>query len=172
MERILNGDYGIDTDGNIFSYKSNKYLKSFKTGSDLKYLKVSLCINGIPKNYYIHRLVAQTFIPNPNNYEQINHKDENSFNNNVNNLEWCTAKYNCNYGTRIKRFSTKKKKPVDMFTKDGIYEKSYISAADADRETGISFSNISACCRGKINYACGHIWKFSNGTYNRVEKDV
>ena len=165
MKKILNGDYGIDIDGNIFSYKSNKYLKASKTGSDLKYLKVSLCINGIPKAYYIHRLVAQTFIPNPKNYPQVNHKDENSFNNNVNNLEWCTEKYNCNYGTRIERFSTKIRKAVDMFTKDGLYVKSYISIADADRKTGIRFTNISACCRGKVKNAGGYVWKFSNGAY-------
>lgn len=69
------------------------------------YLKVSLSKNH--KRYYfrVHRLIAKTFIPNLNNYPEINHKDENKLNNNVDNLEWCTSKYNCNYGTRNKRLS-------------------------------------------------------------------
>ena len=57
----------------------------------------------------IHRLLAEAFIPNPNNYPQINHKDENKKNNSLNNLEWCTCKYNINYGTRTKRDVKKRK---------------------------------------------------------------
>ena len=60
----------------------------------------------------VHRLVAQAFIPNPNNYEEINHKDENPKNNNADNLEWCTRKYNMNYGTLPKRINEKNKKAV------------------------------------------------------------
>ena len=64
------------------------------------YLRTCLCKNSVSKFYLIHRLVAQTFIPNPNNLLEVNHKDGNKANNNVENLEWCNAKYNCNYGTR------------------------------------------------------------------------
>ena len=69
------------------------------------YLKVSLSKNH--KRYYfkVHRLIAQTFIPNPHNYPVINHKDENKQNNCVNNLEWCSIKYNCNYGSRNQKIS-------------------------------------------------------------------
>lgn len=69
------------------------------------YLKVSLSKNH--KRYYfkVHRLIAITFIPNPNNYPVINHKDENKQNNCVDNLEWCSIKYNCNYGSRNKKIS-------------------------------------------------------------------
>lgn len=77
-----------------------KILKQYNKGG---YLQVSLRKNY--KRYYfgIHRLVAMAFIPNPNNYPQVNHKDENKLNNCVENLEWCTAQYNCNYGNRNKK---------------------------------------------------------------------
>ena len=61
------------------------------------------------KTFLVHRLVAEAFIPNPNNYSEVNHKDENPSNNNVDNLEWCTRKYNINYGTAIERATEKKK---------------------------------------------------------------
>ena len=69
------------------------------------YQMVILCKNKEQKNYLIHRLVANTFLENPHNYDSINHKDENKLNNCVNNLEFCDRKYNNNYGTRNKRIS-------------------------------------------------------------------
>lgn len=72
----------------------------------LGYLKVGLCSNDKKKKYLVHRLVAQAFIPNPNNLPQVNHRDENPSNDNVDNLEWCDAKYNSNYGTRNDRIRT------------------------------------------------------------------
>lgn len=85
-----------------------KELKPQKRG---EYYIVWLCKNGKPKQYYIHRLVGETFIANSNNLRDINHKDENKLNNNVNNLEWCTHKYNMNYGNRNKIISIKASKP-------------------------------------------------------------
>lgn len=70
---------------------------------------VTLSKNGVYKRFLIHRLVAQAFIPNPNNLPCVNHKDENPLNNNVENLEWCTYAYNNCYGTRNKRISEAKK---------------------------------------------------------------
>lgn len=83
------------------SYRKERILKNSidKDG----YIKVTLCKNNKTSFLSIHRLLAIAFIPNPNNFPQINHKDENKQNNNLNNLEWCTCKYNINYGTRTKR---------------------------------------------------------------------
>lgn len=67
------------------------------------YLRVSICKDGINKHHLVHRLVARAFIENENNLPQVNHKDENPANNCVDNLEWCTAKYNMNYGIHADR---------------------------------------------------------------------
>ena len=100
--------------------KKEKILKQQK--DKIGYLFVTLCNNGFRKIYKIHRLVAETFIPNPDNLPQVNHKDENKHNNFVyinedrtvnlekSNLEWCTAKYNMNYGSRNERISEKHKR--------------------------------------------------------------
>ncbi len=88
------GLYKISNLGNVKSLKTNKNLYYSKSRN---YLRVSLNKNGIRKGYSIHRLVAQTFIPNPNNYPCVNHKDCNGNNNKVNNLEWCTYKQNNSY---------------------------------------------------------------------------
>ena len=71
---------------------------------------------------YIHRLVAQAFIPNPDNLPCVNHKDENPNNNNVDNLEWCTQKYNCNYGTRVDRIMETKKQQYKKIYKYSFNE--------------------------------------------------
>ncbi len=94
------GLYQVSNLGNVKSLKINKNLSYRKSGRDRAYLTVSFRKDNASKSYYIHRLVAQTFIPNPENKPQVNHKDENTMNNCVDNLEWCTTRYNINYGTR------------------------------------------------------------------------
>lgn len=87
--------------------RKGKFLKQFDNGRG--YLKVTLGYNG-RKSFFVHKLVATAFIPNPNNYIEVNHIDENKYNNIVSNLEWCDRKYNCNYGTRNLRLSETKRK--------------------------------------------------------------
>lgn len=82
----------------MYSYKSKKFLKPVKNNTG--YSIVCLHKDGEHKNYYIHRLVAEAYIPNPDNLPQVNHKDENKENNSLQNLEWCTHEYNNNYGSR------------------------------------------------------------------------
>ena len=91
--------YLIDTDGNIYNKRTNKKLKISDNGRGYK--KISLYTEeGKTVNKYIHRLVAETFIDNPNNLPEVNHIDENKANNSVDNLEWCDRKYNNNYGSK------------------------------------------------------------------------
>lgn len=99
--------YKVSNDGIVYSEKSGKELRQHdKKG----YLHVFLYDNnGKRKDIFVHRLVAIAFIPNPNNEPQINHKDENTRNNNADNLEWCSALYNYNYGQHRKRMSEARK---------------------------------------------------------------
>ena len=100
------------------------------------YAQVGLKHNGVSSRVFVHRLVATTFIPNPNNLPCVNHKDEDITNNCVDNLEWCSYKYNSNYGTGIKKMKTKLKgkKPSNMkpITFRGVTYESVKAAWDAD----------------------------------------
>lgn len=98
--------YYVTTDGHIIStkkFKKEKIILLEQTINSSGYLSVSLYKNNKTKTHRVHRLVAQAFIPNPENKPQINHKNENKLDNCVENLEWCTLEYNINYGTRNER---------------------------------------------------------------------
>ena len=87
------GLYKVDENGNVFSVRNNKFLKRMTFPSGYEY--VHLCNGkGKTKLFRVHRLVAETFIPNPNNLPCVNHKDGNKLNNSVKNLEWCTHSEN------------------------------------------------------------------------------
>lgn len=114
--------------------------------------------NNKQKTYLIHRLVAEAFIPNSNNYLEINHKDENKQNNNVDNLEWCTRSYNINYGKRNNNIC----KAVMQYDKKGKFIKEWKSIMEVQRNLGLNNSNISQCCQNKSKYKSvgGYIWKY------------
>ena len=154
------GHYKISNLGRVKSLKYGKeqILKNVKNGRG--YLQVDLLKNGEEKTYYIHRIVAQVFLPNPQNLPQINHKNEDKTDNNANNLEWCTAKYNNNYGTHNQRSAEKRSKPVLQYTKDGKFVKEWKSARDIERNLGYNSGYISSCCNGKFKSAYRFVWKY------------
>lgn len=124
-------------------YLDEKILKPTKE----QYYRVSLIKNNKRQTFLVHRLVAQAFIPNPNNYPCVNHKDENKLNNNVNNLEWCDVKYNMNYGTIHKKFKMNNhnsKKVICLETKE-IFQ----SGKQCAESIGCHRSNVGNCCNNK-----------------------
>lgn len=112
------------------------------------YKKVTLFKFGIGYKFQVHRLVAEAFIDNPDNLEQVNHIDENPSNNNVENLEWCTRIYNVNYGTGIRRQVSSRSKVVLQYDLEGNLISEFPSTQDASRLLGISQGLISNCCNG------------------------
>ena len=122
--------------------------------------------NGKTKSYRIHRLVAQTFIPNPNNYRCVNHKDENKQNNNLNNLEWCNHIYNNNYGTKKERLKLSQQKrvgkKVNQYDLKGNFIRQWNCIMEAERYLKRKRANVNicACCRNKQKTAFGYIWRY------------
>ena len=112
------------------------------------YKKVTLYKFGVGYKFQVHRLVAKTFIPNPNSLPQVNHKDENPSNNNVENLEWCTPEYNVRYGTGIRRQVEKRSKVVEQYTLNGEFIADFASTQEAAKILNIRQSSISNCCNG------------------------
>ena len=158
MKFILNGDYAVTIDGDVISIKSNKSLRSHDNGHGYK--TVCLCIDGKPKTYYVHRLVASAFVENPNDYPEVNHIDEDRGNNRAENLEWCTSKYNKNYGHRAERFGRRRGRPVVCLETGQVF----YSSGDAGRNMGIRREDIHACCTGYRNThsAGGYHWAFAD----------
>lgn len=165
------GKYKISNRGRVYSVKSSKYLKIAKDYHG--YLFVNLCNNGKQKYKRIHRIVAETFIPNPDNLPEVNHKDENKENNYVENLEWCDQKYNNNYGTRKERMQytldnmdwdktncSRKPKTVGKYNIDNQLIEVYKSTQEAERKTGFNHYNICRCCNGKLHTYKNYIWKY------------
>lgn len=151
------GLYQVSSLGRVKSLgkgnSNNSKEKILKLDKNYKgYLQINLYKDGKLKHYRVHRLVANAFIPNPNNYEEINHKDENKENNCVENLEWCNRQYNAEYS---------KAKQVQQYTLDDKLINTFPSTHEIERQLGYSCGNISRCCNGKIKKAYGFIWKYA-----------
>ena len=158
------GLYQVSNLGRVKSLNYHIYGKEriLKPGnSSGGYFVVSLCKNSKRKPFYIHRLVATAFIPNPNNKPEVNNKDENKTNNRVDNLEWMTSKENINFGTHNERIARSLSKSVLQFAKNGEFVKEWQSIHQIERDLGFSPGNISQCCNGKLKTAYNFIWKFA-----------
>ena len=140
------------------------------------YLQVGLSKNGEYKKCYVHRLVAETFLPNPENLPEVNHKDEDKTNNFVflnedgsvdkekSNLEWKNHRDNCNHGTRNERIGKtstngKQSKKVLQLSLSGELIREWPSIHECGRN-GFDFRNVSACCRGERKTAYGFRWMY------------
>lgn len=152
------GLYRVSNLGNVYSCYMNKTL-SIATRSD-KYKFVVLRKNGKDKYMTIHRLVAEAFIPNPDNLPMVNHKDENPSNNCVDNLEWCTAQYNATYNdAHIKRGESLCNK-VYAYDCDGVLIKEYSSTQSVAKCFNMSNSNVSTACNSDFRTFNGMILSY------------
>lgn len=163
----LEDRYEVSTHGRIKSIRNNLIMKPIKRKHG--YLGIQLHgfkdTNRGMKTFSIHRLVAEAFIPNPNNCEEVNHIDEDKTNNMVENLEWVTHMENSNRGTRAKRIGEAninnplRSKVVAQYTKDGELIREFPSLSEVTRNYGYLNSNIIRSIRvGGTAY--GYVWKY------------
>lgn len=152
------GRYAVTEDGQVWSYLRRKYLKQDLTYRGYK--KVHL-INKDGKDTYegVHRLVALAYIPNPDNLETVNHKDEDKTNNNVDNLEWMSRADNIRYGTAAQRGAITRSKPIVCLETGVVYD----SLTAAANDLGLAISAISQCCSGKAKSTHGYHFQFATG---------
>ena len=156
--------YKVSNFGRFKSIRNNIFLKPYIQQNG--YSRVSLSKNGKIKYYNIHRLVAEAFIPNPNNYPVINHVDGNKNNNNVGNLEFCTYLHNNKEARRLGLNITKKGKynhksrKVIQYDKNGNFIKEWDYMILITEILGYDYTSISRCCSGKQKTSYGYIWKY------------
>lgn len=150
-------NYEVSNLGKVRNMKNGRILKPKlqKNG----YLTYCLSENNKQKRLYLHRIIAIAFIDNPDEKPCVNHIDENKLNNDLSNLEWCTARENLVHGTRMKRIAEKLSQKVIQLDLNGNVLNIFKSMRQAERETGVFASNISSCCNGKAKSAGGFKWR-------------
>lgn len=151
----IKSNYSISDTGEIKNDTTNKKLKpTMQYG----YERVSLKMGSKYYGNSIHRLVAQAFIPNPNDYPIVNHKDGNRRNNKVDNLEWCTYSYNAKEAYKLKKFIPTK--PVNQYDLDGRLMWTYNSILDAANQTGTLQEKITEVCQRKRKSTNQYQWRY------------
>lgn len=174
MEKIINDfpNYKINNLGQVFSNYKYKTAIPCNTWREVKpvldkgtgYYLVTLVNNGVRKNQYIHRLLAQNFIPNSLNKPQVNHIDGNKQNNALSNLEWVTAKENSRHAVDIGLCDERRKKQevaIIQYDLQGNTVAEHVSIHEAGRTTGIAWQNISKVVRGIRKTAGGYHWSYN-----------
>lgn len=175
MELILidipgyEGLYKVSPCGTIFSTVKNVSKKPIKNWAG--YMRVQLYDNNKSKIYSVHRIVAQVFIPNPNNLPEVNHIDHDRSNNKVENLEWCTRSQNAKHSfTRPDRKKARhwkdkpgklhpNSKPLERI-KEGVVIDTFESTRDAARKLSLHSVGIGRCCTGQRKSYAGYNWRY------------
>lgn len=153
-------NYEVSNLGNVRSIKRNIIMKSVNCGG---YCNLGLYNNGIYKRFNIHRLVAQAFIPNPNDYPCVNHIDGNKQNNSVDNLEWCTYSHNSKHAFKnnlLKSETLYKPKKLNQYDLNGNFIKQWNSQKEARSVYGKI--HASECHNGTLKSSKGYMWKYAD----------
>lgn len=180
----LNNRYAISNYGRLkslsrtvhSSYKNRTCVFKDKivrlTKDKLGYLHFRPYVDGKLLNTNVHRLVAEVFIPNPNSYPVVNHKDENPSNNVVENLEWCTQKYNSNYGTcqerrsaTLRRNIRHKLPTIKQYDLKGNLVGSFVGRKEID-EAGFNYRSVRNCCCHNVYTAQGYVWRENDDAFS------
>ena len=144
-------NYSVSNKGNVKNNKTNKFITGDK--NSVGYRRITTP----NKRYFIHRLVAEMFIPNPNNKPIVNHKDGNKLNNNVENLEWVTRSENDLHAFNLNFRKAVNKRKVAKLSEDGIILEIFNSITEAEIVYG---KNICEACKGNRKHANGYKWKY------------
>lgn len=140
----------------------DKVLKFNRNNSGYLTVGLGRRMDGTRRTKTVHKLVALAFLPNPNGYTEINHIDENKDNNCVENLEWCTRKYNVHYNndSMIIKGAEKQRKYFGQYDLDGKLIRVWHGFKKLHRETEFDRTEVSRCCRGKKESYRGYTWKY------------
>lgn len=148
--------------------------KICKVNISRNYYNFRVSVNGVLISVSIHRLVAKAFIPNPNNYEFVNHRNENKLDNRSVNLEWCTAKYNSNYAScqirhanTVRTNSRAKIINICQYNRKGELIHIYLTRGELD-DAGFQYKTVMRTCRGRQESASGYIWRFKGDAFSPI----
>lgn len=159
-----------ETESQYFKRGRILKLSPNKTGIAKGYVQATLYgSNEKPISVSVHRVVATVFIKNEYNLPEVNHKDENPSNNNVNNLEWCTREYNNNYLNHNKKVSEALSVPIVQLDYDGKLIKRWNSLTDVD-SSGLQHSKVSNCLHNKRNVHANSVWMLAS-EYDKMNQD-
>ena len=161
-------NYEVNQFGEIRHKKRKKILKPRSNNGGYQY--VNFKINGKNTNFAVHRIVANAFIPNPNGYTEVNHKDYNKKNNCVDNLEWVSSSQNKQHSYLKQENKKSRGKAVNQYTKEGIFLKTFDSVSDAAKELGCCVAAISNCCLGRTKTSQGFRWSFVESSTTKYER--
>lgn len=153
--------YLINKDGTVYSKRTKRYIQTHLSNSG--YLRVTLWNGNKGKHFSVHRLVAEAFIPNPENKPHVNHINGDKTDNRVENLEWCTRSENMQHAYNHNMISLPTTKVI-QYDKNMKKIKEWVSITEIEQKLKINHANIVTVCKQNTNrkHAGGYIWRYAN----------